>query len=97
MTILQKCKLTLRIADDNDAFDEEIQDLIDACMADLNIADVVVVDQLDPLVMRAVLTYVKMNFGEVDDYDRYKQSYDEQKAQMSMNSNYTEWKKGCGC
>lgn len=97
MTILQKCKLNLRIADDNDAFDEEIQDLIDACMADLNIADVVVVDQLDPLVMRAVLTYVKMNFGEVDDYDRYKQSYDEQKAQMSMNSDYTEWSKGCGC
>lgn len=97
MTILQKCKLTLRIADDNDAFDEEIQDLIDACMADLNISDVVVVDQLDPLVMRAVLTYVKMNFGEVDDYDRYKQSYDEQKAQMSMNSDYTEWSKGCGC
>lgn len=97
MTILQKCKISLRIADDNDAFDEEIQDLINACMADLNIADVVVVDQLDPLVMRAVLTYVKMNFGEVDDYDRYKQSYDEQKAQMSMNSDYTEWSKGCGC
>lgn len=97
MTILEKCKLNLRIADDNSAFDEEIQDLIDACMADLNIADVVVVDQLDPLVMRAILTYVKMNFGEVDDYDRYKQSYDEQKAQMSMNSDYTDWKKGCDC
>ena len=66
-------------------------------MADLNIADVVVVDQLDPLIIRAILTYVKMNFGEVDDYDRYKQSYDEQKAQMSMNSDYTDWKKGCDC
>lgn len=97
MTILEKCKLNLRIADDNSAFDEEIQDLIDACMADLNIADVVVVDKFDPLVIRAILTYVKMNFGEVDDYDRYKQSYDEQKAQMSMNSNYTDWKKGCDC
>ena len=97
MTILPKGKRTRRIADDNGAFDEESQDLSDACMADLNIADVVVVDQLDPLVMRAVLTYVKMNFGEVDDYYRYKQSYDEQKAQMSMNSDYTEWSKGCGC
>ena len=97
MTILEKCKLNLRIADDNSAFDEEIQDLINACMADLNIADVVVADQLDPLVIRAILTYVKMNFGEVDDYDRYKQSYDEQKAQMSMNSDYTDWKKGCDC
>lgn len=97
MTILEKCKLNLRIADDNNAFDEEIQDLIDACMEDLNIADVVVVDQLDPLVIRAILTYVKMNFGMVDDYDRYKQSYDEQKAQMSMNSDYTDWKKGCDC
>ena len=97
MTILEKCKLNLRIADDNNAFDEEIHDLINACMADLNIADVVVADQLDPLVIRAILTYVKMNFGMVDDYERYKESYDEQKAQMSMNSDYTDWKKGCDC
>ena len=97
MTILEKCKLNLRIADDNNAFDEEIQDLIDACMADLNIADVVVVDQLDPLIIIPILTHVKMNFGEVADYARYKQSYDEQKAHMYMNSNYNVWKKGCDC
>jgi hypothetical protein len=32
-----------------------------------------------------------MNFGEVSDYDRLKASYDEQKAQLSMASSYTDY------
>ena len=45
----------------------------------------------DPLVLRAVITYCKLNFGQPDDYDRLKKSYDEQKAQLSMATGYTEW------
>jgi hypothetical protein len=50
-------------------------------------------DALNPLVKRAVLTYCKMNFGEVEDgfYDRLKASYDEQKSQMLMSSTFTDW------
>lgn len=93
MTILEKAKLNLRIADDNTAFDEEIQDIIDASFSDLGIAGVSNADDTDALIIRAVLTYVKMHFGECDDYERLKQSYDEQKAQMSMATGYTTW--GC--
>jgi hypothetical protein len=32
-----------------------------------------------------------MNFGLPEDYDRLKLSYDEQKAQMSNATNYTNW------
>lgn len=92
MTILEKTKLNLRIADDNTAFDEEIQDIIDAALCDLGIAGVSNTDDSDALVLRAVLTYVKMHFGECDDYERLKQSYDEQKSQMSMSSGYTNWR-----
>lgn len=87
---LGKVKLALRIT--TDAFDSELTDLIEAAMIDLRIAGVDnVVSQSDPLVLRAITTYCKANFGEPDEYDRLKKSYDEQKAQMSMATGYTTW------
>lgn len=87
--ILAKVKLSLRITTND--FDTELNDLIDACLLDLGLAGVVENDTTDPLIIRAVTTYCKVNFGEPDDYDRLKFSYDEQKAQMSMASGYTDW------
>ena len=88
-TIIAKVKLSLRIV--TNEFDNEIADLIDACLLDLGIAGVTEDSTTDYLVIRAVTTYCKMNFGEPDDYDRLKASYDEQKAQMSMATGYTSW------
>ncbi len=87
--VLLKVKTALRIT--TSAFDEEIEDLIDAALLDLGIAGVSNMDLDNKLVLRAVTTYVKCNFGEPDDYDRLKRSYDEQKAQMSMATGYTTW------
>ena len=88
---LAKVKLAMRITDDE--FDTEIMDLIDTALADLGIAGVnglsVVIS--DALVMKAVITFCKMSFGEPDEYDRLKKSYDEQKAQLSMATGYTVW------
>lgn len=81
-------KMALRIK--TDAFDEEIDSLINAALLDLNVAGVVP-EELDELVRRAICTYCKMNFGLPEDYDRLKLSYDEQKAQMSNATNYTNW------
>lgn len=82
-------KLALRIS--TDAFDSEIEDLINAGLADLGLAGVTNQTTTDPLVKRAVITFVKLNFGQPDDYDKLKASYDEQKAQMGMATNYTTW------
>lgn len=82
-------KLALRISTND--FDTEIEDLIAAALADMGLAGVTNDSTDDPLVRRAVLTYVKMNFGEADNYDKLKASYDEQKAQMGMATNYTNW------
>lgn len=87
--MLEKVKLALRIT--TEAFDKEIGDLISAALADLGIAGIVQTDQTDPLIVRAVITYCKANFGESDSYERLKAAYDEQKAQMQMSTGYTDW------
>lgn len=89
MEILAAVKLALRIT--TDAFDEELSDLIVAALLDMKLAGIQNADTGDPLVKRAVITYCRLNFGQPDDYDRLKKSYDEQKAQMGMASGYTEW------
>lgn len=85
--MLDKVKLALRIS--TSAFDDELNDLIKAAYLDLGVAGVANVAESDNLIIRAVITYCKVNFGSPDEYERLKVSYDEQKAQLSMNSNYT--------
>lgn len=87
--MLEKVKLALRIV--TNAYDFELSDLIDAAQLDLGVAGVILPANLDALVERAIITYCKCNFGQPDEYDRLKASYDEQKAQLSMATGYTTW------
>ena len=87
--MLEKVKLALRIT--TDAYNSELNDLIEAAQLDMGIAGVTIPAEFDALVSRAIVTYCKIHFGEPDDYDRLKASYDEQKAQLSMATGYTTW------
>ena len=88
--LLNKVKLALRIK--TDAFDSELNELILAAAADLGIAGVLVKSENpEPILSRAIITYCKMSFGLPEDYDRLKRSYDEQKAQLSNATGYTNW------
>lgn len=87
--MLEKVKLALRIT--TDAFNSELNDLISAARLDLGVAGVIVPNELDALVERAIITYCKVHFGEPDEYDRLKAAYDEQKAQLSTCTGYTKW------
>jgi len=89
MTTLDSVKLALRIS--TAAFDAELNTLIQAALMDMGIAGVTESDETNALILRAVITYCKMNFGEPDEYDRLKRSYDEQKAQLVTATGYTEW------
>ena len=51
-------------------------------------------DLADPLVMRAILTYVRKNFGSPNDYDRVAESYELQKCQLMHAAGYTEYEAG---
>ena len=74
-----------------DAFDDQVSGLLDAAMLDMGVAGVIVPEGCDALVMQAAITYFLMNFGQPDEYDRLKQSYDEQKAQLATCTGYTNW------
>ena len=102
---MDKIKLALRIT--TTAFDSELTNLMNACLLDLGIAGVEVpysssvdthgepISVLDnDLVINAIKTYCRIHFGDargVEELDRLKMSYDEQKAQMSMATGYTQW------
>lgn len=88
-TLLPKVKEAARITVDD--FNGELTDKIMAAQMDLGIAGVEVPDTFDALVSQAVITYCLMNFGLVDEYDRLKRSYDEQKAQLMTATGYTDW------
>lgn len=96
MALLDDVKTTCRVT--SMAFNDELTDLISAAFADLGITDIdpelLTGSDIQPLIKRAVLTYCKMNFGELEDsvYDRLKASYDEQKTQLLMSSTYNIWR-----
>lgn len=90
--MLENVKLALRIK--TNAYDTELNNLIDAALQDLGVAGVLsetLTTGADAIVSQAVITYCKMNFGLPEDYDRLKRSYDEQKAQLTTCTGYTDW------
>lgn len=87
--LISKAKKARRIT--TTAYDGEVTRLLEAAFLDLGVAGVEVPEQLDALVTQAAITYFLANFGEPEHYDRLKASYDEQKAQLSMTTGYTDW------
>ena len=93
MTMLSDVKKALRVTTTD--LDSDITILINAAVADLKLVGVdgttVIAESADPLVQRAIITFCRANFGQPDDYEKMKASYDEQKAQLSMATGYTRW------
>lgn len=92
-----KVKLALRIQ--NSKFDDEINGLIDAALADLRLVGVNIKKEVlateeneisvaNPLLARAIILYAKANFGLFEDTDRYKKAYDELKCALSLAGEY---------
>ena len=88
-SLISAAKLALRIT--TAAFDTEIGTLLDAAYLDMGVAGIEIPEPADALVKTAAITYVRTHFGSPADYDRLKKSYDEQKAQLSMCTGYTNW------
>ena len=90
MSMLDEVKMALRVT--TTAYDDELNGLIESAKLDLKIAGVKT-DSLDDVIKTAIKTYCKLNFGTPNSatYDYLKKSYDEQKAQMSNATGYTDY------
>lgn len=95
--MLELVKTALRVK--TDAFDTELNMLINSAFLDLEAAGVNLYTAANAtdLVKMAVCTYCKANFGDPDDADRLLKSYDMQKAQLSMRKGYTDFGGGGDC
>lgn len=89
MELLTIVKLALRIKGND--FDLQLLDLIQSAQMDLGIAGVITPEDFDAVTRTAVVTYVRMHFGQPDEYDQLKRSYDEQKAQLATSTGHTDW------
>jgi len=91
MAILNDVKVALRVAATTTAFDGEIQDLINAAIADLKLAGVVADKAVDTdtLIKRAITTYCKANFGyDNPDAERFWRSYESLKMHLTLSADY---------
>jgi hypothetical protein len=91
MAILNDVKVALRVAATTTAFDGEIQDLINAAIADLKLAGVLDTKAVDtdPLIKRAIITYCKANFGyDNPDAGRFWRSYESLKMHLTLSADY---------
>lgn len=110
--MLTEIKTYLRIS--NTAYDDEINDLIDAAKSDLKLSGVninktitetitpepteenpnlepVEIQVMDPLIKRAIIIYVKANFGwNNPDAERLQQSYNMLKSHLALSQEYAE-------
>ena len=72
--------------------DEEIADLIRAAREDLALGGVLperTRDEEDPLIKRALTSYIKAEFGlDNDDADKYRAAYDRLKVSLALASDY---------
>lgn len=87
MALIDDAKLAMRIV--TTAYDGEVTRLINAAVGDLGIVGVTAsAAETDPVLVQAIITYVRLNFGTPEDYVHLKASYDEQKAQLMTATGY---------
>lgn len=89
--ILDDVRRELRVR--NTAFDNEIQDLIDAALFDLRIPQIdrEKITESDPLIKRAIILYCKANFGlDNPDSEKYQKAYDNLVQKLSLSLVYKD-------
>lgn len=88
---LKRLKAVMRIT--SDVFDDELSGLVAAATSDLRLSGVTdpkASDLADPLIWRAVVTYVKAYFGwDNADHERLVRAYDMLKSHLTLSQEYT--------
>lgn len=89
MALLDSAKKVLRISSGMTTFDDEIDDLIATAKLDLETSGIINIDETDPLIKRAILVYIKSEFGMGNsEADRYKVIYEKMRDKLANTSEY---------
>jgi hypothetical protein len=87
--MLDTVKLALRI--NNNAYDVEINNLIKACLKELELAGIASsnINRTDEMIIQAITLYCKSFFGyDNTEAERYKNSYESLKTFLCTNEKY---------
>ena len=74
--------------------DSEIRQVIDACLIDLSIGGVAVVDTDDPAIRQAIKLYLKSQFGYDANASRFGQAYEFMKIALALCGDYNTTPEG---
>lgn len=77
--LINKAKLCLRLSSGTNIFNDEIESLIDFVISDFKRIGVAQkhINDMDGVMLQAVLTYVKANFGNSNQFEQLNASYDQ--------------------
>lgn len=87
--LIDKVRTSLKI--DDNSQDEDIQDTIDAAIADLKLCGVLEskIIETDPLIIRAIKTFCKSEFStDEKEANRYREAYEMVRNHLSMSIDY---------
>lgn len=68
--------------------DDEIRQVIDACLIDLSIGGVAVIDTEDPAIQQAIKLYLKSQFGYDSNAEKFGKAYEFLKAALALCGDY---------
>ena len=86
--LTDKMRAALRIANTGEAITGEINDVIEACKADLAATGVETIDETDALIVRAITLFCRAEFNFNGKGEQYRQSYDLQKMSLCLDMDY---------
>lgn len=87
--MLARVKMALRLK--SDSLDAEISELIREAFEDLSVTAGINGERVhseDPLTIRAVITYCAIHFGNPDNYEKLRESYEAQKTMLQAATGY---------
>lgn len=68
--------------------DDEIRQVMEACLIDLSIGGVAVIDTEDPAIQQAIKLYLKSQFGYDAKAEKFGQAYEHLKAALALCGDY---------
>lgn len=85
-TLIASARAWLRIA--TESRDDEIRQVMEACLIDLSIGGVAVIDVDDSAIQQAMKLYLKSQFGYDANAEKFGQAYEHLKAALALCGDY---------